>query len=263
MASDVPAVDAAVRIVERLAGSSPTPVSAGRLVKDFQLNRSTCYNILTTLQRAGWVSSLGERAGWTVGPKLLALTDGAAEHVLAMTQQELDKLSEQVHLLAFIVEMDGAGNFTVTAKADRHMGVRVTVGLGDRFPFAAPALMQAVSAWLPEDVLDRLMAQHPLVPFTPHTVVDVSELKVLLKQVRAEGFSRSLQQFDLAQAAVAAPVFDARGRPHRAVCCLAFSSELQGERVEAAGRAVRDCAERITARTGGVPPERNPGAAGA
>jgi DNA-binding IclR family transcriptional regulator len=255
MASDVPAVDAAVRILERLASASPAAVGAGQLVKELQLNRSTCYNILTTLQRAGWVTSLGERSGWTVGPRLLSLTGDAAELVAAATQQELDRLSARINLVAFVAEMDGAASYTVTAKAERQSGVRVTVGIGDRFPFSAPALLNALCAWLPRESVDRLLDRHGLTAFTQHTVVDRERLYEVLEAVRRDGFSRSIRQFDLSQAAVAAPVFDSRGRPHRAVCSLAFSSELNEQNVEEVGRAVRACADAITLRTGGVLPD--------
>ena len=53
MASDVPAVTNAVRILERISRDWPDAVSSGSLIDDLGLNRSTCYNILGTLQRAG------------------------------------------------------------------------------------------------------------------------------------------------------------------------------------------------------------------
>jgi DNA-binding IclR family transcriptional regulator len=254
MASDVPAVDAAVRILERLASVAPAPVGAGQLVKELQLNRSTCYNILTTLQRAGWVTSLGERAGWTVGPRLLSLTGDAAGLVAAATQQELDRLSARLRLVVFVAEMDGSAGYTVTAKAELQTGVRVTVGIGDRFPFSAPALLHALGAWIPPESFDRLVEHHGLRAFTEYTVVDREQLHKVLESVRNDGYSRSIRQFDLSQAAVAAPVFDSRGRPYRAVCSLGFSSELNERNVEEVGQAVRACADAITLRTGGVLP---------
>src|SRR5215475_3936814 len=72
MASDVPAVLSAVRLLERIARDWPEPVPSGVLIEDLGLNRSTCYNLLGTLQRAGWVTSHGDRGGWTLGPRLLA-----------------------------------------------------------------------------------------------------------------------------------------------------------------------------------------------
>ncbi len=255
MASDVPAVNAAMRILESLAAAAPRAVLPGELVNEHKLNRSTCYNILATLQRGGWAANLGDRAGWTLGPRLVAVADRTKELVNALVRDELDRLSQELGFVAFLTEMNSAGEHLVVAKAERQSGVRVTVGVGDTFPFSAPALMQAMSAWLTPDERERLFAEHDVVAFTERTVVDRTALEEVLAEVRRHGFSRSVQQFHLGQAGVAAPVFDPRGRVTQAVCCLAFSSQLDESNVGDVGKVVRACAERITERTGGVIPE--------
>ena len=258
MASDVPAVGAAMRILESLAAASPAAVSPGQLINELELNRSTCYNILAALQRGGWARSLGDRAGWTLGPRLLALASGTTDLVTAMLQQELDRLSAELGFVVFVAERGSTGDHVVVVKAERQTGVRVTVGIGDAFPFSAPALMQAVCAWLPREERDKLIARHGLVAFTHRTVVEPHALHELLDTVRRDGFSRSIQQFNLAQGGVAAPVFDHRGHVNRVVCCLAFSSDLDEESADQVGQAVRACANRITQRTGGVAPASDP-----
>src|SRR5215813_7684093 len=51
--NEVPAVVSAVRLLERIAADWPDPVASGTLIDELGLNRSTCYNILGTLQRIG------------------------------------------------------------------------------------------------------------------------------------------------------------------------------------------------------------------
>jgi DNA-binding IclR family transcriptional regulator len=258
MASDVPAVGTAMRILESLAAASPAAVLPGQLVNELKVNRSTCYNILAALQRGGWARSLGDRAGWTLGPRLLALANGTSGLVMTIMQQELDRLNDEIGFVVFVSERGWTGDHLVIAKAERQTGVRVTVGVGDTFPFSAPALMQALCAWLPSEERERLFAQHDLVPFTANTVVNSRALEEVLGAVRKDGFSRSIEQFKLGQSGVAAPIFDHRGRVDRVVCCLAFSSDLPAENAAAVGQAIGSCAERITHRTGGVAPADAP-----
>jgi DNA-binding IclR family transcriptional regulator len=258
MASDVPAVSAAVRILERLAAEWPTAVSPGRLVTELGLNRSTCYNILATLQRSGWAASMGERAGWTLGPRLLTLTGVSHGLVATVVQDEIDDLSRELGFVVFAVEQDGSGGYTVIAKADRQSGVRVTVGVGDRFPFSAPALMQAFHAWRDPDEFDRMVRRRGVQRFTDSTVTDPDELRKVLEKVRRDGYSRSVQQFDLAQGAAATAIFDGSARPSLVVCTLAFSSELHADNVEEVGSLLRTAAERVTRRIGGAFPPGYP-----
>jgi DNA-binding IclR family transcriptional regulator len=82
-------------------------------------------------------------------------------------------------------------------------------------------------------------------------VVDPQELEAELERVRSEGYAVSLQQFNMAQSGIAAPVFDAAGRVDFALCTLAFSTELGPDDVPRVGPAVRDAARRATLRCGG------------
>jgi IclR family acetate operon transcriptional repressor len=116
-----------------------------------------------------------------------------------------------------------------------------------------PALMQAYLAWQPRRV-DELVDRHGLKQFTEHTVTDRDELMRVLATTRERGYSTCVQQYDLAQSEVAAPVFDRRGQVSRLVCSLALFTELHADNAARVGRLVSDCADRITTRTGGHRP---------
>lgn len=258
MATEVPAVSAAVRILETLAGDWPDVVTPAKLVNDLKLNRSTCYNIVGTLEQAGWVSGRYGRPGWTLGPRLLLLT-GVTDKVKNMVaQEEIEDLSRELGFVVFVAEQMRGGRYRVVARAERSSGVRVTVSLGDTFPFAAPALMQSFLAWSDPVDVERLVKEHGLTPFTPYSLTDVEQLHETLARVRKRGYAESLQQYNLAQGGVAAPVFDASGKVARVVCSLAFSTQLDSSNVAQVGEAIHRCADSITARTGGAMPADHP-----
>lgn len=254
MASEVPAVLNAVRLLERIARDWPDPVASGVLIDELQVNRSTCYNILGTLQRAGWAASRGDRGGWSLGPRLLAMTRVSDDWLGEIVQPELDDLSQSLGFIAFAVRQHAPGDYSVIAKADRGQGVRITVGIGDAFPFSAPAIMRAFHAWSDPSEVDGLLDLHSLRAFTRETVVDRPRLHEVLELTRKRGYGTSVREYDLGQSGVAAPVFDPRGAVTMVVCSLAFSSELNESTVDEAGRMVRDCGRRITERTGGTAP---------
>jgi DNA-binding IclR family transcriptional regulator len=258
LSTDVPAVSAAVRILERLAQAWPEMVTPGTLVSELRLNRSTCYNIVGTLQQAGWVSGREDRPGWTLGPRLLTIT-GVPDNVrLAVAQEEIEALSAELRFVVFLaVRQPGAGHH-VLAAAERSSGVRVTVSVGDTFPFSAPALMHASLAWTAPEEIGRLLDTEQVIAFTSKTVTDREGLNRAFAKVRAVGYAESIQQFNMAQSGVAAPVFDSRGAVRYVVCSLAFSSELDDTNVAAAGNAIRRCAEAITRGTGGILPDGYP-----
>jgi IclR family transcriptional regulator, acetate operon repressor len=254
MASDVPAVLHAVRLLERISREWPDPVASGTLIEELELNRSTCYNILGTLQRAGWTASRGDRGGWSLGPRLLAMARVSDDWAGEIVQQELDALSQRLGFIAFALQRHGPGEYAVTAKGDRGQGVRITVGIGDTFPFSAPAIMRAFCAWSEPAEVTRLVDRYGVRAFTPETVTEPAGLRAVLAQVRERGYAVSVREYDLGQSGVSAPVFDARGQVAQVICSLAFASELNESSVDKAGELVRECGLRITERTGGITP---------
>lgn len=251
MANNVPAVSSSVRIIERLAREWPDPVSPRDLVEELGLNRSTCYNILATLKLAGWVRSLGDRAGWTLGPKLLTLTGVTDDMALGIAREEMEQLTRRLGFVVFVAEPDGSGGYVVVARAEQRRGVRVTVGVGEYFQFSAPALMYAFHAWQEPEQFELLTGRLGVNPFTQNTVTDHDAVMAELDRTRERGFSISLRQYDLAQSGVAAPIFDQHGKVSRVLCSLAFSSELNNDNVERIGRLVAECGIRISERIGG------------
>ncbi|MBH0776340.1 IclR family transcriptional regulator [Nocardia bovistercoris] len=254
MTNEVPAVSAAIRILEALAAASPRAVSPGALAGELGLNRSTCYNILATLQRSGWVNNLGPRSGCTLGPSLLSLATsiGSVETTVAVAQEEIDSLSRQLGYVVFAARQESSGEYSVVAVSDPGRGIRVTVDVGDRFPFSAPALMQAFYAHRPFADFLAMTRTRTIEQFTEQTVTDVAELDKVFAVVRDQGYSTSVQQFDLSQGAVASPVFDRTGRPSLALGTLAFASDLDATKVHEVGPLLRATANTVTARSGGL-----------
>jgi DNA-binding IclR family transcriptional regulator len=173
-----------------------------------------------------------------------------------IVQQELEDLSTRLGYLTFAVRRHGTAEYAVLAKADRGQGIRITVGLGDAFPFSAPAIMRAFHAWSDAAEVDRLIDKNGLTAFTRETVVDRDALHRVLMETREHGYGVSIREYDLGQSGVSAPVFDERGRVTTVLCSLAFSSELNESTISSAGELIKDCGQRITERTGGALPSR-------
>jgi DNA-binding IclR family transcriptional regulator len=250
MAGDVPAVSNAVRLLERIARDWPEPVSSGTLIEELGLNRSTAYGILGTLQRAGWAATNGGRAGWSLGPRLLAIAPAAEDRLAAIVREELNEATRKLGFLAFAARRNTDDGYTVIARAERGKGIHISVGVGDTFPFAAPAIMRAFHAWGDSQTIDG----HKLPAFTPETITDPDDLRAEFARTRDRGYGVSIREYDLGQSGIAAPVFDESGRVALVLCALAFSSELNENSVDRYGPILRDCALRITERTGGVWP---------
>ncbi|WP_406129228.1 helix-turn-helix domain-containing protein [Streptomyces canus] len=251
MTNEVPAVSAAIRLVEHIAAEAPQAVSAGTLAGALGLNRSTCYNILATLQQAGWVNNLGNRSGWTLGPGLSMLAGLGDEAIFSVVKEEVDRLCRQLGLVVFAAQEDGSGSYTVVTVGDPGRGVRVTVDVGDRFPFSAPGLVQAFWAYRPFDEFVDLARSRLVERFTEFTITGLDELSDVFAQVRERGYGSSIRQFNIAHSGASSTVFGPDGQPKLALMTITFSSELDWDDLDRVGPSIRDAAARATARIGG------------
>jgi DNA-binding IclR family transcriptional regulator len=241
MAGDVPAVTAAIRLLECLREYWPGGRTAGSLAQELGINRSTCYHLLHTLRHWEWVEQAGRR--WTVGPALTRFgTYGAAASpaLQEALQEELESLARELpFVVAFAVQRSRDGSFVILAKAEVARLVRLTVEIGATFPPHVPSLRRVFDAW-PGGAWP-----------SPSSGRDPAEA---LDAVRRRGFAVSLGEYEPEYGAIAAPVFDAGRSVRWGVCVFAFSSQLEAASVADVANDVIRTARRLSERTGGVWP---------
>lgn len=253
MAKAVPAVQVSVAILELLAREWPSQVSANAIIAELGLNKSTCYNILQTLAEAGWVSKPGNRKGFQLGERLLELSAVPTGRGIYGTGPVLEALARAIGLSVFVAERDTDLSYVAIMTADTDVGVRVSIAEGNRFPFSAPALLQAFEAWNPPELVQQRVYAHGLTVFTQFSIASFEDLEVNLEHVRSCGYSASYREYDLSQSGIAAPIFDAHGEVRYALCALGFSSVVGETRVREVGPILRDAADQISKRIAGKP----------
>ena len=67
-------------------------------------------------------------------------------------------------------------------------------------------------AYLPQDQLEQYLARLTLTQFTPRTVNSVEKLRLVLRNVRRNGYALCDQEFEVGLRSLAVPVTAANGR---------------------------------------------------
>jgi IclR family pca regulon transcriptional regulator len=116
--------------------------------------------------------------------------------------------------------------------------VRLTAGVGARFPAYAVSMGRVLLAALPEDALEAYFARLDPAPLTPHTVIDKAALRAIIQAVRRDGHVAVKDELEDGLGAVAVPVRGKDGRVLAALNCSAFSPRLSVEEMVAARRPV-------------------------
>ena len=250
--SDVPAARAAVRVLSYLAAQAgPSP--AVSIARALDLPRSTVYHLLTVLTEEGFVTHLAEERRYGLGVSALGLGSAYARQapLTRLARPIVARLVDSTHQSAHLAVLHGSDVlYLVEERAPGRPALVTDVDV--RLPSHLTASGRAILADLPPAQL-RALYPGPGA-FTDRTGAGprtLTELRALLREVRARGWATEDGDVTPGMASVARAAVDHTGRPVAgiAVTFLAddVSAESRVELVAAVGRATADLSRRLGA----------------
>ncbi|RVW11589.1 MarR family transcriptional regulator [Prescottella agglutinans] len=131
-----PPTDRVIAIVELLAGRSE-PISTKEIAAILELSRSTTTLIMTSLERAGWVTRQADRR-YVLGSGLIGVTDAVRHAFPALADERaLDRLAERAGC-GVALALIGATDATFVGIARLASDLPTAVRVGTRLPLRAP-----------------------------------------------------------------------------------------------------------------------------
>lgn len=186
--SSAPAVTRAAAILDVIAAAR-TAVPLSDLARQLGLPKSSTANICLALENAALLTR-GE-SGFTLGRKTVELGGAYLSGVNEVRRfYELCAASPYLSQeTARIAVMDGL-DVLYLARYDGRQPLRLTAGIGDRFPASCTATGKALLARLPEDVLDdRLSGVRALPTLTDRSLATPAALRAELVRTRERGWA--------------------------------------------------------------------------
>lgn len=241
-------IQAAERLLDILlaVSQSERPLSAREIAEQVGHPLSSTYRYLRLLRARKILSEAGERGYYQVGTGILALTRGARVH-LALPEiarpfmVELSQATRETVLMTERVKDDVVCVQTVESS----LPLRYSFGVGKLMPLYAGASSKALLAFLPDDEIERLLANTPLTPFTPDTITDPELLRQDLAQIRERGYALTEGEVDEGVAAVGVPVRDSDGVVRAALSVVGPGHRFALQRIPSLVAALQRTAERI------------------
>jgi DNA-binding IclR family transcriptional regulator len=259
-----PALQRGLQVLHLLA-SRAAPVSAAAIARELGLPRSSTYELLSELARAGFAVHLAESRRWGLG--LAAFEVGSAY----LRGQPLERLGTPV--LARLAGATGGtahlgvlhGNQTLyLAKERPPRGPSLVTAVGVRLPAALTATGTAILAGLSHAQVRALFpASDAFVIRTGRGVRTLPELRSRLIATRRRGWAVEDGEVAADTASVAVAVFDHNGMPIAAIGvtvehrCPPGTSECHWDAADLA-RPVRSAGAALSSSIGGRPPSPGP-----
>ncbi len=239
----VPSVATATRMLRWLRGRTATlsEISAAT-----EVSKSTAYGILKTLQQEGFVHYEAPTRAYRLGHELLALGESAADALdhVASLKPSLRVLVAQTGLTGLVAQ-PASDQLLVVHKEEGTAEVRATSSVGRLLPLGAGAMGKAYLAFTAEDPKPVGRRFRPPA-FTPKSITNPARFATELETIRKRGYATSFEEYRLGVNAVAAPVFDHRGRVVLLVSLIGFASVLTPKAIGPYGERLRATCSRAS-----------------
>jgi IclR family transcriptional regulator, acetate operon repressor len=252
----VPAVMAAIDILDALARQGTAGATLAELVRLTGRSKSTLHNLLATLEGEGFVGrEQGERR-FRLGARLVELGAAAARQTSAvgLVSSRLAALAAEHELSFALSQCTSKRQCQVIDGFFPPRGLHVGITIGDRYGPFDGAFGKCLLAGLPPREATRLINRARLPAHTERAITDPRAMLAELEMVRRQGWAASRQELN-ENNAVAAAVYGPDGVPALLVAALGFVSQLPQEAIPSVGAALRDLALAATHETGGRLPD--------
>lgn len=205
-------VERGIRVLDALS-KAEREISLAELSHNVDLHQSTVYRILTAFKKFGYVDQNNQNSKYRLGPMVFSLSDSfmRANEIHDLVFEELTKLrdycGETVH---YAVRSGNEVVYVEKIQGIHPVGV-LSNSIGQRNPLHCTAVGKTLLAWLPVDVLEKIIEQYPFTPRTPYTIVDPQFFLEELGKIKATGYAENREEIEIGVAAIASPVFDRAG----------------------------------------------------
>jgi len=247
MAASVQAVGVAFAVLEELANSG-VPVGTSELARRLQQTKARVHRYLVTLRELGFVekdaASNRYRLGWKA--YRFGITVAESFDLRNLAESHLARLHVDSGQTVALAIPAGLADVTVIEALTRSDQVAITIRPGSVIPAASSALGRVMLAFQPQPSREAALAS-PLPALTEQSPRDAATVQRMLDTVRARWYEVAVNERLPGVAALAAPIFDDRGRPVASVCVIGLQGVITEPPAPALLAQVQHAAARISA----------------
>lgn len=244
----VPAVDRAIQIL-KVFQSGEESYGVSELSRRLDLNKSTVYDIVSTLARHGFLERDEATKKYRLGAGLFHLGNLVRPrlNVRDVAHPFILELADEVGQTVILGILTPDNDVVILDSAEPEFDMRISASVGTRIPHSAGVFGKVFHAAMDSQALQRLLTAKPLRAFTEQTIVDLTEYQQELERVRATGIAEEYEEYLDGVRAIGVPIMDHEGQVIAALIVTGFSRhmddakmDLLRERLPAVGRRISE-----------------------
>ncbi len=224
----VPAIDKCFSILE-LMTETKRPLGFTEIVKELDLNKSTVFNILHTLNDIGVLDKRPDGL-FHLGSKLFILGNAAAvgNELIQTVHPFLEKINREYKLSAFFGILSGR-NVIIIDKADKAQKIKISSEIGMKISIFAGVAGRVLLSQLPETSIDDILQKYTIKKYTSKTITDKNRLKKEILKVREKGIAYDMEEYIEGLIAAGVPIITNREDLQTAIWTVGLKQEFKNK----------------------------------
>ena len=234
----------------RLFGQAPDGLRAAEVVKLSGLPTSTVYRFLANLETAGFLT-LSNTAVYHLDIAALSLGQAALSqlNIRRLSLPYLKALNEHSHETVHLLVRQGLKAVYVEKLESPRLPNTIS-RIGISVQLYCTAVGKVLLAYLPTEVLTRVLPQIEPKSHTPYTISNTQELQIQLRRVRKCGYSFDLEENEPHIRCVAAPIWDHAGAVNASLSISGPAKRMPVSRMRDLAPVVQEAGIRISRELG-------------
>ncbi|MFS4436994.1 IclR family transcriptional regulator [Paracoccaceae bacterium GXU_MW_L88] len=204
-------VGKALSVLDMVAAHDAPP-RFSELLAQSDLPKATLYRLLQTLTSQQMLVYDEERGTYGLGVRLMRLAHKCwAQNSLApIARPHIDALSQKIGETVHLAQLDH-GQVLYIDKRNARIPVPMMSQAGKIGPAYCTGVGKAMLAHLPENQMERVIAEQSFHPYTPQTLSGPDALRAECAEIRAAGIAFDREEHEDGIICIAAPILSAAG----------------------------------------------------
>ena len=176
------------------------------------LSRAAVRRCLYTLTKLGFAGA-EDGTRYSLRPRMLTLshTYTTSNTLSTAAQPILERMSATLRESFSVATLDGE-DIVYIARTQVNRVMAVDLHIGSRLPAYCTSMGRVLLAYLPAEQLEHYLAKVVLTPHTTRTVNSIEKLRLILRNVRRNGYALVDQEYEVGLRSLAVPVYAPSGR---------------------------------------------------
>jgi DNA-binding IclR family transcriptional regulator len=194
-------------------------IGLSALARQLNLNKTTTYRILKTLEGQGFIARSPDGRSYRLGMRVFEL--GAYYqsqlNVRRLSLPHLLEVTNRTREATFLCVREGNEALCIERVEAKHSNEYFALRVGGRQPLHCGGASRVLMLTLNDEEVEAYASQTGLKPLTPHSITTLDQLKEDISRTRTQGYAFSNEDVTLGIAAIGAPIRDYSGKVIAAV----------------------------------------------